>query len=127
MYAFVILIISPLINSVPTVGLYRHEACMCIYDLSLQILIFNIGIQKSTDRLVSLCEFSSVILVIAIHFILVNGVVAMTTTFLRQGLAGTPGTQGREAVGLYTKLDFVTPFRWRFALKVLCQSLNLHT
>lgn len=60
--------------------------------------VFNVKIQQHAHALASHCEFSVVIFVIAIYFLSADGVVAMTTTFLGQGLAGTPGTRGREAI-----------------------------
>lgn len=81
-------------NSVQTVGLCGQEAIYVHQRPFMTSTIFNV----KSDRLTSLREFSVVIFVTAIYFLPADGVVTMTTTFLGQGLAGTPGTQGREAV-----------------------------
>lgn len=86
------------INSVASL-LARGQEAGCVQAAT----VFN--------ALASHCEFSVVIFVIAIYFLSADGVVAMTTTFLGQGLAGTPGTQGREAIYIKSWVDCIVTWR----------------
>lgn len=75
----------------------RLWACMCTTAFHYKYYFLKYNMPQMT-QIQTLSELSSVISVSVIYFPASDGVVAMATTFQGKWLAGTLGTQGREAL-----------------------------